>query len=399
LWNQPRKGARRSQPKRGCLDGAPRAERINAMTAIAQPPVEQVEQERDAFIDTLLEATSGVWKIFTIYLGKELGYYEALADGEGHTSSDLAKATNTNERYAREWLEQQTVADILTVDNPDAEASERRFRLPAGHIEPLTETESLNYLGTLPAIVAGTVRPIDQVIDAFRDGSGVGFHDFGQPMRCGQAGMNRNLFLYELGESWLPSIPDVHSRLQNGNPARIADVGCGLGWSSIGMALAYPNVQVDSFDLDEASVVEAQELVREYGLEDRVNIQLRDAADPTLEGGYDLVTAFECVHDMSDPVGAISTMRRLAGDKGSVLIMDERTSEQFDPEGNDIEWLLYGFSVLHCLPVGMVDAPSAATGTVMRPSTLRGYARSAGFTDIEILPIDAGFFYLYRLIG
>ena len=369
------------------------------MTAIVPLANEQVEQERDAFIDTLLDATSGVWKIFTIYLGTELGYYKALTSGEGLTSAELASKTDTNERYAREWLEQQTVAGILTVDNPEADATERRFRLPAGHVEPLTATESLNYLGALPAIVAGTVRPIDQVIESFRSGGGVEFHDFGQPMRCGQAGMNRNLFLYELGDSWLPSISDIHEKLSAGRPARIADIGCGLGWSAIGMARAYPNVHVDGFDLDEASVIEAQELVRQYGLEDRVNIQLRDAADPALEGGYDLVTAFECVHDMSDPVGAISTMKRLAHPDGAVLIMDERTSEQFDPAGNDIEWLLYGFSVLHCLPVGMVDTPTAATGTVMRPSTLRGYARAAGFTDIEILPIDAGFFYLYRLIG
>jgi 2-polyprenyl-3-methyl-5-hydroxy-6-metoxy-1,4-benzoquinol methylase len=370
------------------------------MTATtAQPALAQVEQERDAFIEGLLEATAGVWKMFTLHLGNELGYYQALADGQSKTSTELADATGTVERYAREWLEQQTVAGILTVDNPEAEATERRFRLPAGHIEPLTETESLNYLGALPAIVAGTVRPIDQVIEAFRNGGGVEFHDFGRPMRCGQAGMNRNLFLYELGQSWLPSIPDVHARLQSGEPARIADIGCGLGWSSIGMARAYPNVHVDGFDLDEASVLEGQELVRQYGLEDRVNIQLRDAGDPTLAGHYDLVTAFECVHDMSDPVGALGTMRRLASADGTVIIMDERTSDEFDPEGNDIEWFLYGFSVLHCLPVGMVDTPSAATGTVMRPSTLRRYAQMAGFTDIEILPIETDFFYLYRLLG
>ena len=369
------------------------------MTAIAHTTIDQTERERDAFIDTLLDATAGVWKIFTIYLGAELGYYQALADGDALTSTDLAARTDTVERYAREWLEQQTVAGILQVDNPEAEATDRRFRLPAGHIEPLTATESLNYLGALPAIVAGTVRPIEQVIAAFRAGGGVEFHDFGRPMRCGQAGMNRNLFLYELGQAWLPTISDVHARLTSGRPARVADIGCGLGWSSIGMALAYPNIHVDGFDLDEASVLEAQQLVREYGVEGRVNIQLRDAADPTLAGGYDLVTAFECVHDMSDPVGALATMRWLAHGGGAVIIMDERTSEQFDPAGNDIEWLLYGFSVLHCLPVGMVDTPTAATGTVMRPSTLRAYARQAGFSDIEILPIDAGFFYLYRMLG
>ncbi len=370
------------------------------MTAILeQATIEQVDAERDAFIESMLDATAGVWKIFTMYMGLELGYYDALKGGQAQTSTELSAATGTVERYTREWLEQQAVAGILSVDNPEAEATERRFRLKRGHIEPLTETESLNYLGALPAIVAGTVRPIDRVIDAYRNGGGVEFHDFGRPMRCGQAGMNRNLFLYELGNTWLPSIPDVHARLSSGNPARIADIGCGLGWSSIGMAKAYPNVQVDGYDLDDASVLEARELVRQYGLEERVKIHLADASDPSLDGAYDLVTAFECVHDMSDPVGAISTMKRLANGDGTVLIMDERAGDVFDPNGNDIEWFLYGFNVLHCLPVGMVDTPSAGTGTVMRPSILRGYARQAGFGDIEILPIENDFFYLYRLLS
>lgn len=370
------------------------------MTATAErPTLEQIAAERDTFIDSLMDATAGVWKIFTLYMGLELGYYDALKDGSAKTSTELSSETDTVERYTREWLEQQTVAGILAVDNPEASATERQYRLKPGHIEPLTETESLNYLGALPAIVAGTVRPVDQVIEAYRTGGGVEFHDFGRPMRCGQAGMNRNLFLYELGQSWLPSIPDVHERLSSGAPARIADIGCGLGWSSIGMARAYPNIQVDGYDLDEASVFGARQLVRDYGLEDRVTIHLHDASDPGFDGKYDLVTAFECVHDMSDPVGAIRTMKRLANGNGTVLIMDERAGDVFDPNGNDIEWFLYGFSVLHCLPVGMVDAPSAGTGTVMRPSTLRQYAQLAGFSDIEILPVENDFFYLYRLVS
>jgi SAM-dependent methyltransferase len=370
------------------------------MTAIAgNPTTEQVEAQRDALIDSLLDATAGVWKIFTMYLGMELGYYDALKSGQSSTSVQLAAATGTAERYAREWLEQQAVAGILGVENLEAEATERRFYLKPGHLEVLTELDSPNYLGALPAIVAGTVRPIDQVIDAFRTGGGVDFPEYGRPLRCGQAGMNRNLFLQDLGHAWLPSIPDIDARLRSGNPARIADIGCGLGWSSIGMALAYPNAIVDGYDLDEASVAEARELVSQYGLEERVTIHLADAGDPALDGRYDLVTAFECVHDMSNPVGVIGTMKRLANGSGAVLIMDERAGDFFNPDDDGIEWFLYGFSVLHCLPVGMVDTPSAATGTVMRPGILRGYARQAGFSDIEILPIENDFFYVYRLVA
>ncbi len=218
-------------------------------------------------------------------------------------------------------------------------------------------------------------------------------------MRRGQAGMNRNLFLHQLGQEYLPAIPDLHARLVADPPARVADVGCGVGWSSIGIARAYPAVHVDGFDLDEASVAEAQTNVAAAGLDDRVRIELRDAADPALAGRYDLVTAFECIHDMADPVGALRTMRHLTGERGTVLVADERVGEHFTAESSDIERFQYGFSVLHCLPVGMADQPSAGTGTVMRTPTLRRYAQAAGFRDVEILPLDNFFFTFYRLVG
>ena len=110
-----------------------------------------------------------------------------------------------------------------------------------------------------------------------------------------------------------------------------------------------------------------------------------------------MVTAFECIHDVSDPVGVLRTMRRLAGRDGAVLVVDERVGDRFTPSGNDVEWMMYGWSIPHCLPVGMTDRPSAATGTVMRPPTLERYARDAGFSAVEVLPVDDAFFRLYRL--
>lgn len=353
---------------------------------------------RDALIEHLLQATFGVWDIFTVYLGDQLGLYRKLADMRTATSIELAAATGLVERYVREWLEQQTVSGILEVQNPEASPTERRFSIPAGHDEVLLDHDSLNYLAPLPQIIVGAVGPIHAVLEAFRKGGGVPYEDYGADLRHGQAGMNRNLFLSQLGSEYIPAMPDVHARLLDASrPARIADFGCGLGWSSIGMAKAYPNIRVDGFDLDADSVKEAQANVLAAGLEDRVQIQLRDAADPELAGRYDLVTAFECVHDMSDPIGALRTMRRLAAEGGTVLIMDERVGERFTGETDDVERFMYGFSVLHCLPVGMADQPSAGTGTVMRPPTLRRYAEEAGFSSIEILPVENYFFNFYRL--
>jgi SAM-dependent methyltransferase len=357
----------------------------------------EVVAGRDALGEKLFQAVLGTMDIYAVYLGDRLGLYEALAAIEPATPGELAGATGTAERYVREWLEQQTVSGILACDNPEAEAADRRFVFPAGHAEALTEVDNPGYVAPFARIAVGAVDPIRELVAAFRTGGGVPYEAYGADLREDQAGMNRNLFLRQLGTEYLPAIADLDARLRSGSPARVADIGCGVGWSSVGIAQAYPNVRVDGFDLDDASVAAAQGVIVEAGVGDRVEISLRDAADPALVGRYDLVTAFECVHDMSDPVGALRTMRRLAGDGGTVLVMDERVAERFDPTAGDIERLMYGFSVFHCLPVGLADTPSVGTGTVMRPATLRGYALEAGFRDVEILPLENVFFTFYRL--
>jgi 2-polyprenyl-3-methyl-5-hydroxy-6-metoxy-1,4-benzoquinol methylase len=283
------------------------------------------------------------------------------------------------------------------VQDENQPTESRRFRLPEGHAEPLIDSNSLNYIVPIAQMIAGAVRPMPSLLEAQRNGGSVPFDAYGSDLREGQAAINYPAFMYQLPTEWLPSITDVHARLQADPPARVADIGCGYGWSSIGMAKGYPKIRVDGFDLDMPSIERAQENAKRHGLSDRVHFQVRDAGDSSLAGQYDLVTAFECVHDMSDPVGALRTMRRLAKQNGAVLIVDERVGDTFTAEGNDVEWMMYGWSILYCLPVGMVDQPSAGTGTVMRTDTLRGYAAEAGFSDIEILPIENFFFRFYRL--
>ncbi len=353
--------------------------------------------QRDQFVARLLQSTAGVFDIFTIYIGDQLGFYRALAAAGSLTPPELASRTNTQVRYVREWLEQQTVAGILEVDDAGVQAQDRRFRLPSGHAEVLVERESLNYLAPLAQLAVGVTRPLGPLMDAYRDGGGVPLSEYGTDFVEGQAGINRAAFLYELGTEWLPSVPEVHARLQASPPARIADVGCGVGWSSIGMALAYSLVQVDGYDLDKTSIERARVNAAEAGLNGRVNFHLRDAGDPTLGGSYDLVIALESIHDMSDPVSVLRSMRRLVDATGAVIVGDERVGDTFTSSGNDVEWMMYGWSVLHCLPVGMAHNPSVGTGTVMRASTLRGYALEAGFRDVQVLPIHSLFFRFYRL--
>jgi 2-polyprenyl-3-methyl-5-hydroxy-6-metoxy-1,4-benzoquinol methylase len=322
-----------------------------------------------------------------------------MANGSPVTSVELASHTNSHERYIREWLEQQTVVGILEVENPEAGALARRFRLPLAHAEVLVDQDSPNYLTPLTLMIAGAVRPLEAILDAYRNGGGVAYSKYGADFREGQAGINRPMFLQDLGKVWLPAIPDIHARLQADPPARVADLGCGAGWSAIGLAQAYPKIHVDGFDLDQPSIELAQANLRQANLNGRVKFHIRDAGDSQLAGQYDLVTAFECIHDMSDPVSVLQTMRRLTNDAGAVIIADERVGDTFTPTGNEVEWMMYGWSILHCLPVGMADHPTTATGTVMRAGTLRHYARLAGFRDLEILPIDNFFFHFYRLIA
>jgi SAM-dependent methyltransferase len=362
---------------------------------VATAPGVDVTAQRDALVERIFGATIAAMDLFAVYLGDRLGYYQALAAGP-LTSIELANRTGTHERYAREWLEQQAVTGILDVEIAEAGATERRFRLPAGHVEPLTDPDSLYAATPMAQIFAGCVKPLPQLLDAFRTGGGVPYEDYGADLAEGQAGSTRPLFRNLLAQEWLTAMPDIHARLQTPG-ARVADIGMGLGRSSIAIAQAYPTVEVDGFDLDHASVRAARANAEAAGVADRVQFHVRDAGDPDLAGQYDLALAFECVHDMSNPVATLQAMRRLVGNGGTILIVDERVADEFAAPGDDVERYMYGFSILHCLPVGMVDQPSVGTGTVMRQSTMKGYAEAAGCSNVEILPIEHDFFRFYRL--
>jgi 2-polyprenyl-3-methyl-5-hydroxy-6-metoxy-1,4-benzoquinol methylase len=361
--------------------------------------VQSPGQRRDALVERIFGSCIGFMEILSIYAGGRLGFYRTLVDDGGATASQLAGATGTNERYAREWLEQQAVAGVLEVEDADAQPEERRYRLPEGHDEVLLERDSLYYVAPLAQQMVSITRPLPAVLEAFRTGGGVPYPAYGEDMREGIAYGNRPMFVNLMGTEWLPAIPDAHERLRADPPARVADIGCGTGWSSISIARAYPKVRVDGFDLDEDSIAEAKANAEAEGLTDRVTFQVRDAADPELSGRYDLAIAIECIHDMSRPVEALSAMRSMVGNDGAVLVVDERVGEDFSAPSDEIERLMYGYSVLHCLPVGMAEQPSAGTGTVMRPATLRRYAKEAGFSGVEILPIENELWRFYRLVS
>jgi SAM-dependent methyltransferase len=298
------------------------------------------------------------------------------------------------ERYVREWLEHHAASGLLAVDDPAAGPLQRRYRMPPEHVPVLADPDDVRYQAYRGVEAVRAARPLPDLVEAFRHG--------GAPPPLpwepeGRAEFNRALFVNLLGREWLPAVPEVDRRLRAEPPARVADVACGTGWSSIAMARAYPLITVDGFDLDPDVVAAASENVQGTEVAGRVRFAALDAADPGLPGRYDLVTIFEALHDMSRPVDALAAARAMLAEGGSVVIADERVEDQFTAPAPGPDRRAYGWSVVSCLPSAMGDPETAATGAVMRPATLAGYAEAAGFRHTESLPIDAGDWRFYRL--
>jgi SAM-dependent methyltransferase len=347
----------------------------------------------EQFADRLLSSMLGAYECLSVYVGDRLGWYRSLAADGPATSAELAERTGTHERYAREWLEQQAVAGILAAETG---AAARRFSLPAGAAEVLTDEHSLAYLAPLPRLLAAPGGQLPALLRAFRQGGGVSWSDLGSDARESQADLNRPWFGKPLADA-LSSVVELDDLLARPG-TRIADVGCGAGWSSIGLARAYPGATVEGFDVDGPSIEMARTNADAASLSDRVSFHVADGAALAADDTFDAAFAFECLHDMSNPVEVLASIRRAVRSHGLVVIMDEAVGEEFTAPGDDLERLMYGFSLFICLPDGMSSQPSAATGTVMRPTTLAAYGRQAGFDRLEILPIDDfGFFRFYRL--
>jgi 2-polyprenyl-3-methyl-5-hydroxy-6-metoxy-1,4-benzoquinol methylase len=355
------------------------------------------EERRDALVGKLFNAAIESLELLGVYLGDQLGLYRALAERGPLTPAELSDAAGIHERYAREWLEQQAASGILDLEGADGEGA-ARFVLPEGHDEALLDSNSLNYAAPFGQLLVSMARPIHDVMRVYREGGGLPFEAYGADLYEGQARFSRPLYLNLLGQEWLPAVPALHDRLQADPPARVADVACGGGMSSIAIARAYPKVHVDGIDFDQPSIDLAnRNLAENPDVSGRVEFLCRDAADPGLAHRYDLVTIFEALHDMSYPVRALQAARGLLVDSGSVLVCDERTADRLEAPAGEVERFLYGASILHCLLVGMVGEGAAGTGTVMRAETVRRYADEAGFSGFEVLPIENDFYRFYRL--
>lgn len=350
-----------------------------------------------AFAVKIFLASLASAELMAAYLGLKLGLYAQLDQLGWATAAQVAAGAELAPRYVREWLEQQAVAGFLQVEDQQAGADDRRYRFPPGHAAVLAGLGGPWDMAPLALLPVGGMAPVlPRLTAALRTGAGLPYADYGADFRDAQALLNRSVFFDELS-GWIAKLlPDVHTRLSAGS-ARVADLACGAGWSSIALAQAYPAARVHGFDLDPESIAAARRNAAGHGLGDRVRFAVGDAADLPGRGAYHLVCVFDSLHDMPQPAGVLRCCRALCAPQAAVLLMEPRAAPSFEAPGDETERFLYAISVLHCLPVGLHSQPSAATGTVLRPSVVQDLAAQAGFRQARILPAEHRFHRLYRL--
>ena len=338
--------------------------------------------------ERLVGQTVQIAEAATVWLGVELGWYAALRDAPA-TAAELADRTATDPRWAREWLEQQAVAGLL-------DRAGDRFVLPAEHVAPLLDRDSPLCAEPFARSVLVAVRKLPEIAMAARSGGGVPWAAYGPELSAAQGDGNRPALRHALAADWVPQLPELHARLAAG--ARVADVGCGEGWAAIGLAERYPAITVHGYDVDDIALAAAERHAAEAGVADRVLFHRADAGAGLPHGPYDVALAIECVHDLPYPVDVLRAVRAATTDDALVYVVDEAADERLTAPGDETQRLLYGFSLLICLPDSLSHPDSAGTGTVMRPHTLAGYARTAGFGGADPLDVsDTGFWRFYRL--
>jgi SAM-dependent methyltransferase len=360
---------------------------------------EAVVAAAEELAERLIESLVPALELLTVEFGRRLGLYAAIAAHPSVDALELSQAAAIHPRVAREWLEQQATAGFLDVLDAGADPERRRFTLPTGHAAVLLDPESPAFAIGAATMFSGTAGAFESVVAAAATGRGVSYGAFGAGVRHGLQQLNRPGFVGDL-DDWLTWLPDITARLSEGG--RILDLGCGTGWSSVALARLFPAATVVGVDLDEASITEARALAAEQGLTDRLRFECADATDrhqlaALIDGPADLVTIFEALHDMNEPRAALEAARAVLGDSGAVFVGDERVAEEFGAEGDFLERLNYGFSVLHCLPATMAEGAGTANGTVLRPATVLAWAADAGFSGATVLGIEHPFWRFYRI--
>lgn len=341
-------------------------------TELPTTPARPIDPEKlMGFVFRAVDEVGASLSTALVVMGDALGYYRAMADGAPITPSELAERTGTDEHYAREWLAAQAAGSYV-----DYDPATRTYTLPAEHAAALTDESSPAYLPGFFQIAHGTVRDAAAVIEAARTGDGIGWHAHNGDVHVGCERFFRTMYNAHLIGEWLPSLEGVVEKLERG--ATVADVGCGHGASTVLMARSFPRSTFIGSDYHEGSITVARQRAEQAGVADRVRFEVAPATEFT-GGGYDLVTTFDALHDMGDPVGAARHVRASLADDGTWMIVEPMAGDRVEDNLNPIGRAYYGFSTLLCTPASLSQDVGLALGTQAGPARIRDVVTTAGF--------------------
>ncbi len=333
------------------------------------------ENEVQEFVHKAFGDIAGMLTGALVVIGDRLGLYKALAADGAMTPAELAERTATTERYVREWCAGQAAAGYVTYDPATG-----RYALPEAHAAVLADEDGpACMLGGFQGMAAAT-SATSKVIDAFRSGGGVGWHEHDPSLFEGTERFFRPGYNTYLVDEWLPALDGVRAKLEAG--ARVADVGCGHGASTIIMAKAFPRSTFVGFDYHPASVERARRRAAEAGVGDRVRFEVA-AAKAYPGAGYDLVCFFDCLHDMGDPVGAALHVRQSLGRDGTWMIVEPFAHDRIEDNLNPIGRVFYSVSTLVCTPASLAQEVGAALGAQAGEGRIRDVLEQAGFTRVR----------------
>jgi SAM-dependent methyltransferase len=337
-----------------------------------QVDVEVALDAIETFTHKALGDVAGALTASLVVIGDKLGLYKALVDRPA-TADELAQRTGTTERYVREWLNAQAAAGYVTYANG-------RYTLPPAHAACLTDEEHpACVLGAFQGMTAAA-RANGKVAEGFKSGHGVGWHEHDPELFVGVERFFRPGYHAHLVSEWIPALDGVHAKLERG--CRVADVGCGLGASTIILAQAFPRSSFVGFDYHEASVQKARERARAAGVADRVRFEVASAK--SFPGtGYDLVAFFDCLHDMGDPVGAARHVRSGLAPDGTWMIVEPFAGDHVEDNLTPVGRLFYSVSTLVCTPASLAQEVGLALGAQAGEARLTRVLEQGGFTRVR----------------
>lgn len=324
----------------------------------------------EAFLGQAVTDAGAAMSVLLTHLGDRLGLYTAMADGEPVTAAELAGRTGTNERLVREWLANQATGGYVEYDPATG-----RFRLPAEHAFALADASSPVLVQGLFDLVAAAYQSIDKELSVFRTGTGLAWADhhpdlFAATERCFRPGYRAHLV-----QEWIPALEGMHEKLTAG--ARVADVGCGHGASTVVLATAYPNSTFVGYDYHAPSVEAARKAAARAGVSDRTSFHVAPAS--ALTGPYDLITFFDCWHDLSDPLGVARAARAALAENGAVLAVEPFANDRLEDNVTPLGRFGYGISTVVCTPCSVSDG-GPGLGAQAGESRTRELFTEAGFT-------------------